>query len=292
MELLRRAINREPRKILYEKFIASVIYHDLFNYPMTSEELIKWIAGRKIINLRTNSTNVIFNNGLYFLQGRDENVLRRRLNENSSGKKFLLARKSALILGLIPAVRMVAVTGSLSMNNARTESDIDLMIITRKGTLWTTRLIAYFILLLAKIKVRKAKKKSDEKDRLCLNIWMDESNLKLSEPSRNIYTAHELAQTRPIISKDFMYEKLISANRWITDYWPNAVKISHQPSAISHQKKFILSYIPQVIESFARILQIWYMRKKITREIITPTRAFFHPFDWGELILNKLKTTS
>jgi len=49
---------------------------------------------------------------------------RKRLSreKNSAGKLFL-ARKSASVLTLVPGVEMVALTGSLAMNNAKPEAD-------------------------------------------------------------------------------------------------------------------------------------------------------------------------
>ena len=56
-------------------------------------------------------------------------------------------------------------------------------------------------------------------------MWLDESDMVWQRKDRNIYTAHEIAQIVPLINKDKTYEKFLSHNRWILDFWPNAVKI-------------------------------------------------------------------
>ena len=42
------------------------------------------------------------------------------------------------------------------------------------------------------------------------------------------------------------------------------------------------------LEKTAFKLQYLHMKNKITREVITPTRALFHPKDWGKIIMKKL----
>ena len=70
-----------------------------------------------------------------------------------------------------------------ALNNAKKNSDIDLLIITSKNTLWTTRIISFALLKFAGFKLRRAGDKN-EKDKLCLNMWLDESDLVLKK--RNI----------------------------------------------------------------------------------------------------------
>ena len=123
-----------------------------------------------------------------------------------------------------------------------------------------------------------------QKDRLCLNIWLDESNLIWREG--NIYTAHEIAQIVPLANKDRTYEKFLYKNKWILDFWPNAVRI--KPTKILSVK--CCSPIIRLLEKIAYRLQYFYMKKKITRETVTPTRAIFHPEDWGQVVLDRLKT--
>jgi hypothetical protein len=178
---------------------------------------------------------------------------------------------------------MVAVTGSLAMENATDKSDIDLMIVTKSGTLWTTRLLSYFLLKLLNFKVRKPFDKN-EKDKLCLNVWLDESSLAWMK--RNIYTAHEIAQIVPLVNKDKTYEKLLSKNNWILSYWPDSVKIKKIKYAKSTSPSWPFRFLEKTLYGIQRL----YMKGKITSEVVSSDRALFHPQDWSKVVLDRLKT--
>lgn len=259
----------------------SVIYHNLFDYPLSFSDLIKWSSGTTIGNLSLQKANIVHKNGFYFLEGREGLVYKRLLRKRISVKKTKIAKRAARILSFIPLIKMVAVTGSLAMENSAEESDIDLMIITKKGLLWTTRALTYLMIGLFGIGVRKPHD-SNQRDKLCLNIWLDESDSIWPKNDRSLYTAHEIAQTVPLINKDNTYEKFIYQNKWILDFWPNAVRVNKKYDAKKKESNF------SIIEYFAYWFQQNHMKSKITREVITPTRAVFHPQDWGKIVTRRL----
>lgn len=267
---------------LDENNIASVFYHDIFDYPLTFQELIRWEAGRRL-RLKGELLTINFRNGFYFLAGREASILKRLLRKRISSRKLRIARKAGQILQLIPFVKGVFVTGALSMGNAAEDSDVDLLVVTQKGRLWTSRLVCLMLLKMIGFPLRKFGDKN-QKDKLCLNMWLDESDLGWSKGDRNCYTAHEIAQIVPLINKDNSYERLIWENKWVRNFWPNAVKTVKQKAGI-HKKGVFWG---NLFESWARKLQFIYMRKKITREVVTPTRALFHPYDWGKVVLSRL----
>ena len=263
-----------------EPELASLVYHDIFDYPMTRAELKKWKFGPKTKSLKTKKARKM--GQYYFLAGREKIVAKRRRCSAASLKKIELAKDAARILERLPSVKMVALTGALAMSNADVGSDVDLLIVTAAGSLWTTRLLVYATLDLRGVPRRRYGTKK-QKDRLCLNMWLDQNDLVWDEVDRNLYTAHEIAQVTPLVNRDRTYEKLIHNNSWIRRYWPNAIKIPKStPVSKSVGSPFYL------LEPFARSLQFWYMRSKITREVVTPTRAIFHPRDWGKIVALRL----
>lgn len=269
---------------------AAIIYHNLFDFPLNFSDLIRWKVGAGVTGIK-NSKLISKRNGFYFLEGKVGVVYKRLLHKRISAKKILIANRAAKIISRIPSVKMIAITGSLAMENSNEESDIDLMIITKRNLLWTTRAFVYLLISLWGIKKRRPFD-SDQKDKLCLNMWMDESDLSWTKKERNIYTAHEIAQIVPLVNKDNTYEKLLNINRWVLKYWPNAV--SCKPLAISDQrleKKLLANYYSLITSYFEKLafkLQKIYMNKKVTRELVTPTRALFHPQDWGKVVLGRL----
>jgi len=278
--------------------MSSVCYHDIFNYPLTKEEIIKWKCNTSINPLRQGFVGQASKNGYYFLKNRESLIKQRQDREKISARKLEIAKKAAEILSKIPNIKMVAVTGSLAMMNSSEESDIDLLIITRQNTLWLSRLLVLVIFFLLDIPVRRSDD-SSQKDKLCLNMWLDESDLVWSKKDRNIYTAHEIAQIVPLVNKDKTYEKFLYQNKWILDFWPNSVKIGKlrgsEPWKFNEKLRDPRSWKLEIgkfkfVEKICYWIQYNYMRTKITRETVSETRALFHPHDWGKVVLKKLSS--
>lgn len=263
---------------------ASVVYHDIFDYPLTFPETKRWMFSGSFSH-KPSVTKV----GDYFVvKGSEQYIAKRKSHSAQSKRKIKIARKAAKIISNIPFVRVVALSGALAMNNASKDSDIDLLIITMENSLWITRPLVYVALLSCGVKVRSPKDKNEE-DKLCLNLWMDESQLEIDQ--KNVYTAHEVSQLVPLVNKHMVFEKLLSGNSWIKNYWPNATKtivdLEFYHGKSSFEKLISkLSYMPNLA---AFKLQFFYMKPKMTKEQVALKRAFFHPRDWGKEIEHKLK---
>lgn len=248
--------------------------------------MIKW-RSTNLADIKIDMHEVVVRNGYCFLGGREGLIYKKSLRQRISAKKTEIAKRAAKILSLVPGIKMVAVTGSLAMENSDDESDIDLMIVTKTGRLWTTRLLSYLSLYAFRFSLRSPNDKN-QKDKLCLNMWLDEHDLVWRE--RNIYTSHEIAQILPLVNKDKTYEKFLYKNKWILEYWPNAVRINEE-GRVKSEKVFSSSFFAftlRLVEKIAFWLQYRHMRSKISREVISPTRALFHPQDWGKVVMGRL----
>jgi D-beta-D-heptose 7-phosphate kinase/D-beta-D-heptose 1-phosphate adenosyltransferase len=272
----------ENKSGLAPKNLLTLYYHDIFEYPLTLMELIKWEPGKIATKLKFEIPAYEFKSGYFYLKGKEGLILKRTFRKRSSVAKIKIARKAASVLKTIPQLKMVAITGATAMLNAKGESDIDLLLIAEKGKLWTTRLISLLTLKILGIPVRRFGEER-QKDKLCLNMWLDESSLSWPEAERNIYTAHEIAQIIPILNKDKTYEIFLERNKWIKDYWPNSVKIPKKINKIKTKKGI------NIFEYIFRNLQYLYMRKKISREVVRQNKAIFHPIDWTEKVLSYFK---
>jgi len=266
---------------------ASILYHDIFDYPLKVKEIIRWRVGKKGLSLFKKTKEVLNKDGLYCLKDKESFLYKRTLRERISNRKTEIAKKNASLLAKLPTVKGVFITGALAMNNAKEESDIDLMIITKRNRLWLTRLTSYLVLRMMNYAVRKPNDK-DQKDKLCLNIWLDESALSWGKKDRNIYSAHEIAQVVPIVDKENVHQRFLQKNRWILDYWPSAVRLSSMQYVVRSMQKSILHSTFYVLLSWfnklAFKLQYLYMKPKITREVVTLHKAIFHPRNWGKEI--------
>lgn len=274
------------------KFV--VLYHSFFSYPLKKEEIKKWQPSTSLRLKFLKTPVVYFAEGFYFIKGKREDIQKRIEREVYSLEKNKIAKKYIQSLKLLPFIKFAGITGSLAMNNADFDSDIDLLIITKKNTLWISRLLVFLFLRIKKVPFRKFKEKK-VKDKLCLNMWLDESDLVWNR--QNLFSAHEIAQIIPVLNKDKTYERFIFANRWIFDFWPNSIsdkdkKRVFEKGCLEPKVRFVnivVYLLTFFLEPLAYMLQKWYMRWRITREIVLPKRAVFHPVDLDSLIIKKLK---
>ena len=275
--------------------LLTLAYHDIFDYPLDSSEicdlLVKKKASRESIVKeleRLRAIGKIGESGRYFFLKNRKKIARiRKMRAMYSQAKLKRAAFFAGLLKIIPSVKLVAVSGALSMKNSRKDDDIDLVIVTSKSLLWTTRFLANLLLLPFK------RDPSGQKisDRACLNMFLDESDLVIKD--HNIYTAHEICQMKLLWDRDNTYRRFIKANSWIREYLPNweadverltaNVKRKKSPKALD-LRRFAL-----VIENFLKNFQLWYMKNKLTTERILSTQLFFHPKDTREKVLAEYK---
>lgn len=276
---------QRSRKKLSPSQRNSLFYHSIFEYPLTKKELERWETGNIDASF-SKKKKISFKSGYYFISSQGQSIYKRMLNSKFSKAKLRRAKEAARLLAKIPTIELILITGSLAMENANEDSDIDLLIVTSKGTLWSTRISSYLILALAGFSLRRAGE-SAEKDRLCMNIWLDMNEL--SWKKRNIFTAHEILQTKVLVDKNKNYEQFLECNSWATKYWPNAMIVpkTRKPKPFFPAK--VLTVLLKLIEPLAFWFQFAYMREKMTREIVTPTKALFHPYDWSRFVNSKMK---
>jgi predicted nucleotidyltransferase len=244
----------------------SVLYHSIFSCKLPPDELRRWQAGPALKLVK---------------KYREPKFTQRKVGDQMV--KMEIARKAATVISKVPFVRLIAVTGSLAMNSAEEWADIDLMIVTQKDTLWVARPLVYLMLLLSGIKTRQPKSK-EERDLLCLNVWIDEGSLSLPTERRNAYTAHEVMAIVPVFDRGGVFESWLIGNSWAYEYWPNAQKRFER--VLNTQNTGILL---KMVNRLLFTAQYLYMLPKLSTEIVKLKEAYFHPFDWGINIHTKLK---
>jgi len=283
----------------------TLAYAKFFNFPLTFNELHFWLIGPRLIPRSKLKQNLKFKNikpclKKYLLTKHNPYRTKRF---DVSQKKLHLARKTTLFLRCFPTIKLVAVTGSLAVNNALSSDDIDLMIVTSNNTLWLTRL---FVLLLLSIFFKRrlpkhtmSKYVNKRSNAICLNLWLDTTALQVPKSKQNLYTAHEVLQIKPLLNRNQTYEKFISSNAWTNKYLANAYeKISSQMTAFPNSKVFISqisifakSNLREILNLIAFRLQYYYMKHKITSETISRHSAYFHPRDLSKNISKYLLKT-
>ena len=141
--------------------------------------------------------------------GREAIVETRKRRAQVAARLWTKAARYGQIIASLPFVRMVAITGSLAMNNTDEGKDVDYMIVTAPNHLWICRAFALLIARIAKL----------EGIHLCPNYLITTNALELKE--RSLYVAHELAQMVPLSGME-IYDEMRRLNDWVDDYLPNA----------------------------------------------------------------------
>lgn len=264
-----------------QAILKTLAYADIFNYPLTAKEIHRWLISSTPIKLTNlNFKNISKTANYFHLPNRQSTLKLRRHRSQSSLQKLKIAQRIANYLKFIPTIKLIAITGTLSMNNSDKYDDIDLLIITKTNHLWTTRLLAIFLLELIGQRRRPDLKIGPiNSNKICLNLFLDESSLALSKSQRNLYTAHEVIQIKPIFDRRNTYQDFLNANSWVKRFLPNALTITLTgPDPVS---------VKNPLESLAYKLQLKIMKKKRTREKISPHFAFFHPRPTSKIVLNQ-----
>jgi predicted nucleotidyltransferase len=220
--------------VLCKNILATVVYYDGFDYPLTVFEIWKYLiktdyyAGdvensqekitlAKITEKLSSDENLkkfIENkSGFYFLKGREQLTIRRIKNNELSARKFQILTKTVKWLRLVPFVKMIAVTGTLAMKNAKIESDLDLLIVLKQGKIWTGRTLVTFILHI--LKKRRHNKKIA--DRICLNFFLADESLEIM--IKDLFSASEYMFLYPLYGWE-TYIKFQIKNRWIKSMKP------------------------------------------------------------------------
>ncbi len=280
---------------LKTNIIDTLSYFDVFSYPLTLEQVELFLHFQELDkkNLKSYLSKIPIiekKYGYYFFSGREQVAVRRKMKETENERKLTIAKKYISLLSNVPGVKMIGITGSLSMGNASENDDIDLFIITRKNTLWITR---FLVVCVTKcIGRRRSYGDKKVKDRLCLNMFLDERDLEFSEKS--LYIAHEIVQMKVYYDEHRMFREFIEKNSWIQEFFPSIeVKRSNQ----KRKKRwfdflFFSDRLVRFFNLFAFIFQYLYMSSKITREKVSLRKAFFHPNEYSGIILREYRKRS
>lgn len=247
---------------LEQAVLDTVAYGDIFQYPLTQNEVYRYLVGCKASPLEVSLTLqklisipglLDYQDGYYTLAGKKTLVAVRQKRRETTARLWPKALYYGSWMAKLPFIRMVAITGSLAMDNLDLDGDLDFMVVTRGGRLWLAR--AMVILL-----VRWAAHRGVT---LCPNYFLSEEALALSD--QNLFTAHELVQMVPISGMN-TFARLQQLNPWVETFLPNAFNL-WQPSSVPDgiQNRFQRFVEPLLLVPVFSSLERWEMARKIKR---------------------------
>lgn len=269
--------------------IQTLAYSDIFNYPLTSNEIYQRLISPTLITQKqvTQTLETLVHNGLikrtgsyYHLPGKAKAVAQRLVHTRHSTIKLHQAQKVAAKLITLPYVKSVLLTGTVAVNNASAEDDIDLMIITAANSLWSTRLNV--TLWLEWQGLRRRPHQDQASNKMCVNLYLSETNLAVPKTKRNLYTAFEVFQVKPLCDPYHLHYQFLKQNHWITSFLGNAEPVLPATSPLPTSQL----HAPVWYERSLYQLQRLYMKPRRTRELIDPHHAYFHPRDLASDILS------
>lgn len=281
--------------------LKTLIYADLFDYPLKINEIHRWLIGKKA-NIRQVEKALKFSKEYYFLQKRDGLVAKRKLREKQSTTFYKKAKILSQTLRFIPWIKLVGISGGLALNNAGKSDDIDLFLITERNRLWISRLLALGILSL--IGQRRKVGDSGRKiaGKLCLNILLEED--KLEQKNKDIFVAHEVLQMKVLWQRDEIYTKYLMDNEWAFRFLPNWVGVGVACLAVKKRSYGInlstcgnlhfliganFATLINYLEVLAKKLQLKIMQQPRGMERIEEGALYFHPEDCRLTVLEKYR---
>jgi hypothetical protein len=195
-----------------------VAYSDVFDYPLNVHGIHRYLV--RVQASRADIEDALRNGplvpqwlcsqrGFYFLPGREFTVGTRLRRAETARRLWPKALRYGRAIASLPFVRMVAVTGTLAMNNVDPGADIDYLLVTVSQRLWLARSLSIAMVYTGRL----------ERVTICPNYVLSVDALEQFEHS--LFVAHELAQMVPLYGLD-TYRTLIQANGWAREHLPNA----------------------------------------------------------------------
>jgi len=253
LEMLERTSNEISQAVF-----DTLLYSDIFNFPLTSREIHRYLSGRtatydEVCRVLDADRRFVKEGDYFTLPGRSELVILRKKRELRSQELLPSALAYGRVIGRLPFIRMVALTGSLAVHNVSNDFDFDYMLLTKPGRLWTARA---FVLLFGRWTRLQG-------HIICPNLIISENSL--SWRQRDLYSARDFCQMIPIAGLD-VYQKLMRANPWVGEFLPNAyaevVDIPVDKKRLNFTQN-ILEYLLR--GSLGDRLERWEMARKIER---------------------------
>jgi hypothetical protein len=257
---LGRATSKPAPRILVEAILRTVAYADVFDYPLTAGQIHRYLVGVAVspsdVREALNDGSLVprrltQSNGYYCLSGRAEIVKTRLHRATVAARMWPKARRYARLIASLPFVRMVAITGTLAVENSDSDADIDYLIVTAPQRVWLTRSLAIAFVHVGRL----------ERVEICPNYVV--SIDALDQFDRSLFSAHELAQMVPLYGLQ-VYEQLIHANRWARRYLPNAIgPVVHGTRArtrISHAQRLLKAGAEHTLRG--RLGDFWEQRER------------------------------
>jgi len=277
---------------LTRAIVHTLAYFDLCAYPLSTSELWRYLflpsAGDEplpVVSLAAvagaaTSQLLQHHQGFIMLAGQsaEKLVARRQANFVRSEQQWRRLRPIGRLLALVPGVRLIFVSNTLSYDNSGPDSDIDLVIVTAPGSLWLVRGIC--LALLSILKLRPGQTTNSRS--VCLSFFIDTDHLDLGPtalPRIDIHFAYWTEQLVPYYDAGGWFARFAEANGWVKRMLPQALQTVPHPrravvlSSVERAVKNVLErltasrWLEQLAEKYSRRRFPALISQKLNRDV-------------------------
>lgn len=261
-------------------------YFSQFGYEPSFEEIYTFFP----VKISKNKLKSYLNRTGRYTEGGYQNKFKDQSSKiKVSLNKLQKTKKYLNFISRFPQIRLIGLSGSVAMLNAKKSDDVDLFIISVRDRLWTTRFITVICAWIYGLK--RSRNSKDANDKVCLNLFFSESSLKIEKKFQTEYMAHEVLQMMPIMDVNKTYRRFLEHNNWILKFFPNVRLNSYFPynsSVVNCRFKTETHYsfglFGNFMELILRTAQLSYMSKPQGDERIEIGKLWFHPRDYSRIV--------
>lgn len=218
---------------LDKSILRTVAYFSLFEYPLTSFEIWKWLMveegqgtvrygevterlhGSSLLQKHLANEQAFFGLGDVASQ-----ITERNQRLHNAIRKYDRLQRILKMLSRLPWIDGIAVCNSLAWMHTREDSDIDLFIITTPGRTWSARLLATLPLRLLRARPGEA-----AEDPICVSFFaaptaFDFSTIKIGH--HDPYLAYWSRSLVPLLDRTGWSTAFADTNSWVQEVLPHA----------------------------------------------------------------------
>jgi len=265
-------------------------YESLGQYPLTALELYRYLQKENDEQIlpsfysflkalgqgRALAKNIAGKNGFYFLKGNERFYQQRISRQKIAIAKWKKVKKIALALAGCPFLKGLMVSGSLAFGNTKFESDIDFLVITAPGRIWTCRTFLSFFL-----QVLGQRRHGDIiENKICLNHYIASDSLIV--PLQNLSNAQLYSHLVPLTNyQNFrLFQK---QNSWIADLLFSHPQIKQNCLRQINEKSVLFKILGSCGRGLEFVLKGWSGNFLEKRLALWQTRRIHQKTNWRAL---------
>lgn len=268
--------------VLQHAIYSTIAYFSLFEFAPTLVDIQRWLIKNtlhtspslsEIEQAIASDSRIISSAGVYYILSDSEKNLpsKRKQKYNFTEEKWKRAKRFLPWLAIMPGVQAIWFGNSVAWCNAREQSDIDLVIISKPGNIWTAR---FFTTTLMKL-LRQRPHEQEHAKALCLSFYVDADHLNIETykvHEQDIHYSFWVTQMYPLYdskTENGTFEDYKKENQWVENEfvfspWLQPIMkrtIQLRPYQRILQKIFSAA---SFFESTLRRVQLRIMPKKLT----------------------------